>query len=526
MTPAQKRTFFILLAVGAIYFILFIPPNHTGAKDQMMISLFEPDEFAQYPIAAKMVAPEDSLKQALINFFIYGHYYYGWLFYASSALLVLVGNSVQQDMLLLRQFIGVLPMLGALLLLVYIQTQFRSRLKAIGLFLFLLAVSAVVENNLWWHADSLAIFFVALAIFFLDKDELRFGPDFYLAAASTGLAAGTKVIGLFFFLAIPAYILLGILQKKVSWKTAAFRALAFAGIMAAAIFLSNPFLVYKSQRADMIEILSRQSALQNQGWVLSYAKGPASWMRIIESLYGRLPFIALAFFALAFGLSRAESRARSLVIGLWAIPFGLYVLFAVAIKPTHFFLPILLPVYSGLVGLFDFPVFEKKNVRSCLLGGLFLSVIGWQFILYIAKDIELYREVLTREEHQASLVFYRELEADIFSRLQTDEKLVVVRDVRMYLPDDSRWVVRSYWNIKYSVVEQIEPDLILLWSQRIWDYIQQGARENAVNQADFDDIYEFYVDANKDQLPGYRLVQRDAEGLLFIREELYQEYFR
>ena len=75
MTSLQKRIFFILLAIGSLYFILFIPPNNTGADDQMMISLFEPDEFAQYPIAEKMVAPEDSLKQALINFLIYGHYY-------------------------------------------------------------------------------------------------------------------------------------------------------------------------------------------------------------------------------------------------------------------------------------------------------------------------------------------------------------------------------------------------------------------------------------------------------------------
>jgi hypothetical protein len=312
----------------------------------------------------------------------------------------------------------------------------------------------------------------------------------------------------------------------LDWRTAAFRALAFVGIMAAVIFLSNPFLIYKSQRTDMIEIFSRQSALQNQGWVLSYAKGPASWMPIIESLYGWLPFIALAFFALAFGLYRAESRARSLVIALWAIPFGLYVLFAVAIKPTHFFLPILLPVYSSLVGLFDLPAFEKKNIRSYLLGGLFLAVIGWQFILYIEKDAELYREALTREENEASLVFYRELEANIFPRIPTDEELVVVRDVRMYLPDDSRWVVRSYWNIKYSVVNQIEPDLILLWSQRIWDYTQQGARESAVDPASFEETWQFYVDADKDQLPGYRLVHRDAEGLLFVREELYEAYFR
>ena len=46
MNSNQKRTFAILTLISIAYFILFIFPNNTGAKDQMMISLFEPDEFA------------------------------------------------------------------------------------------------------------------------------------------------------------------------------------------------------------------------------------------------------------------------------------------------------------------------------------------------------------------------------------------------------------------------------------------------------------------------------------------------
>ena len=526
MDRTQKNVFLILLAISVMYFILFIPPNNTGAKDQMMISLFEPDEFAQYPIALGMVAPAESLKQNLINFLIYGHYYYGWDFYAASALFVLIGRSVQQEMLLLRQFISVLPMIGALLLLVYAQTKFRSRLKSIGLFLLLLSVSAVVENNLWWHVDSLAILFVALVILFLDKDDLRFGRDFYLFSAATGLATGTKVIGLFFFLAIPGYILLGVFQKKLDWRTAAVRAAAFVGIMVAVVFISNPFLVYKSQRTDMFEILSRQSVSQTQGWVLSYAKGPASWQPVLDALYGKWFFIAIAFLALAFGFRNAESRARSLVIALWAIPFGAYILFAVAIKPTHFFLPILLPVYSSLASFIEIPQFGIKKNSIQILGVVFIVLVSYQFVVYIDKDIELYHEVLTREDTEASLVFYHKLESDILPRIQTDEKLVVFRDVRMYLPTDSRWVVRSYWNAKYSTIEQIKPDMILLWTQRISDYTQEGARESAVDPASFDEIYQFYVDADKDQLHGYRLVYRDNAGLFFVSDALYEMHFK
>jgi len=265
------------------------------------------------------------------------------------------------------------------------------------------------------------------------------------------------------------------------------------------------------------------------GWTLAYAKGPGSWLPIIEELYGQLIFIALALIALALGIWRGRNRMLHLLIATWSIPFGLYILYAIAIKPKHFFLPILLPVYSSLAVLFEFPPFAADQPRkpiAWLFGALILTVIAYQFAIYINKDIQMYREVLTREEHEESLVFYSMLENDYLPRLQTDKQLVVFRDVRMYFPDDSRWVVRTYWNSNYSIVEEIKPDLIILWSQRILDYTQEGALESAVNPESFRDTYQFYVDADRNQLRGYRLIYRDAEGLFFVSDEIYEEFFR
>jgi hypothetical protein len=534
MTPIQKRVPAILLLISAVYFSIFILPNNTGAKDQMMISLFEPDEFAQYPVVTKMLTPRETLDKTILNFVAYRHYYYGSPFYFSSALTILPVRlaeglrNTQLNMLLLRQVISVLPMLGALLLLTYTQTKFQSYAKSIALFVLLLSVSAVVENNMWWHVDSLAVFFTALTFFLLDRDDLRFGRDFALAAASTGLGVGTKVIGLFFFLAIPTYLLVGVTRKRITFRTAVIRGAAFVGIMAAVIFISNPFLVFPSQFARMIRIMTRQSDAMSAGWTLAYAKGPASWLSILEELYGRLAFIALAFIALGLGIWRGANKTLHLLIAMWAIPFGLYVLFAIAIKPTHFFLPILLPVFSSLVVLFEFPPFTGKKPRSIpvwVMGGLVVAVIAYQFVVYVRKDVEMVREVLARERHEESLVFYGILERDVLPRIQKDEQLVVFRDVRMYFPDDSRWIVRSYWNSNYSTIEEIEPDLIILWSQRILDYTQAGALENAVNPAEFQDTYQFYVDADNDQLRGYRLLYRDAEGLFFASDALYAQFF-
>lgn len=535
MTSTQKRVFAALLFISIVYFTAFIFPNNTGAKDQMMISLFEPDEFAQYPVVTNMLAPDGTRNQTIYNFIAYGHYYYGSPFYFSSALLLLplkltqdLANT-QLNMLLLRQFISILPMLGALLLLTYIQTKFTSPVKSIGLFIFLISISAVVENNLWWHVDSLAVFFAALTLFLLDRDDQRFGINFALAAASTGLAIGTKVIGLFFVLSIPTYLLIGVISKKLTWRMAILKGILFVGVMAVTIVISNPFLVLSSQRAEMIKTLTRQSRSMSEGWTLTYAKGPASWLNIIKELYGQMIFVVLAFIALALGIWRRQNRTRHLLIATWALPLSLYMLFTVAIKPTHFFLPVLLPVYSSLIVLFEFPPFTAKKPHTpaaWLWGGLILTVLAYQFAIYVNKDVELFREVLVREEHEGSIAFYGALEQNYLPRIQTDEKLTVFRDVRMYFPDNSRWNVRTYWNSKYSTIEKIKPDIIILWSQRILDYTSESAQANAVDPATFQDTYTFFVDAGHDQIRGYRLIYRDSEGLMFVSDAMYELYFK
>jgi hypothetical protein len=124
------------------------------------------------------------------------------------------------------------------------------------------------------------------------------------------------------------------------------------------------------------------------------------------------------------------------------------------------------------------------------------------------------------------LFFYRTLEKDYLPRIQSNEKLVVFRDVRMYFPEGPQWKIRSYWNSGYDVIETIKPDVVILWAQRILDYTRPGAQESAVDPAKFQDTYQFYVDADADQLRGYRLVYRNEEGLFFVSEAIYEEFFK
>ena len=88
MSPTQKKILKILLVLSGVYFVLFIFPNLTGAQDPNMLSIFEIDEYAQYPHAIAMLIPGPTLYQTIRNFLIYLHYFYGYPFYFFSALAI------------------------------------------------------------------------------------------------------------------------------------------------------------------------------------------------------------------------------------------------------------------------------------------------------------------------------------------------------------------------------------------------------------------------------------------------------
>ncbi len=204
MSKKQKIYFGILLLIGLLYFCVFIFPNLTGAKDASMLSVFEHDEFAQYPNVVHMLQPEDSLKATLHNFLVYLHCYYGYPFYFFSALSILpvkwsLGSDwtkhTQTIVFWLRQLINVLPILLAAFILVREQLKSFSPWKALLTFLLMLTLPAVVRNNLWWHPDSLLTLFCVLTIFCLILDDGKFGKYFYLSGLTCALAIGTKFIG-------------------------------------------------------------------------------------------------------------------------------------------------------------------------------------------------------------------------------------------------------------------------------------------------------------------------------------------
>src|SRR5262249_43426985 len=148
-------------------------------------------------------------------------------------------NLTSTGMMVLRELTPLFMVL-ALLVLVYLWTGFKWFARSVLLFVFLLSIPAVFDNNTWWHPDSMAILFAVLTMFALVKDAFRFGKWFYAAAFFCGLAAGTKVIGLFFVFTLAVYLLWPLLARRYGFQFLFKQGVAFLLLMALGIVLANP----------------------------------------------------------------------------------------------------------------------------------------------------------------------------------------------------------------------------------------------------------------------------------------------
>jgi hypothetical protein len=505
-----------------------------------MLAVFEPDEFAQYPHLIRMLKGADSFPEAARRFFVYQHYYYGFPFYFFSAVsifpLKLINGleSTTQTMWILRQFISVLPTIFSVLIFVYLFTHFECYLTSVGLYIFLLSVPAVLINSLWWHPDSLTILFIALTFLFLDRDDLKFGSNFHYAAITCGLTTGTKLIGLFFFLAIPTYIAWGFLTKSIDLKRVIISSAQFLLIMFAVIIISNPMLLIPDVRENIIRIQLKQSKAMIFGWQVEYNKGPQSWYGLINEYYGQWHFVVMAFVGVTIGIIRGPKRLLNTIVLTWVVPFSLYILFFISIKPKHFFLPIALPLFSGSINIYSLALDRGKNLqlakKSSLFSFLFplfsFIIVFSQFSSNLLWDIHFYSKELNREKNNPSITFFTNLEEEYLTEIAIEKKISVYRDIRVFVPDTLPWDSKYKWGIvNLAYIQELNPDLIMLSRQRARDYTTPGVVEAADDPAQMEKTFDFYMNALDHFIPGYHFLYEDNFGLAFLRDDLYRKYF-
>jgi hypothetical protein len=305
------------------------------------------------------------------------------------------GQEVQLNIFLLRQFISVLPMTLALILLVYLVTRFEDKLLSVGMFVFLLFVPGVVKYNVqFWHPDGIILLLTVLTFFFLGRDQLRFERNFYLAAVTCALSLAIKLFGAFFVLAIAGYLLAGWLQKALTFRKMVLAGLGFLLVMVGAIAISSPtYLVPYAVRTALGTWVSQQNALL-QGYAIPdpagvYQTGLANSLHFFSIYYMKNHIFFLSAASLVVGSFWGTRKYLSRIILAWCVVIGFFLINFAAMKSVHYMLPLMIPLYSGLF-LLPFigqpaddskaSLFISKPLTQKILWGLLIIVSGIQFI--------------------------------------------------------------------------------------------------------------------------------------------------
>jgi hypothetical protein len=209
----------------------------------------------------------------------------------------------------------------------------------------------------------------------------------------------------------------------------------------------------------------------------------------------------------------------------WIAPLSIYILFFVAIKPTHFFLPVIIPLFSVLVTGIEY--FKPDNIRRTFQktrpfwGKILLVSMGgliiFQFVQNISTDVRLYTNVINREKTNLSIRFFEDLSAKYLDRIPAGVQINILRDVRAYFPASGQHKVSEFYNtLTYATLLKKKPEILVLWRQRIADYTQSGVSTNAVDPEIFMEIYRFFSDAGNNQIEGYKLLYQNDSTVAFI----------
>ena len=522
----RRNTVWVLVLIGILYFCAMIPANLTGAETPEMLAVFAVDEYAQYPHLIRMLTPADGVYPTLRNFFIYLHYYYGFPFYFWSAISVLPlrlfstvwPENTRVIVCVLRQAISVLPMILSAGLLTWLFTKFKNILLSMLLFLLLLTMPAVVQNDFWWHPDSLTLLFLCLTFFFLDRDRMRCGKNYLFAAFACGAAVGTKYLGLYFALAIPVYLLCCRLSGSISTRLLFVKAGLFLLVMAGAIVFSNPLLLLPQERAEILGIMRQQTELSGTGIFLQYRNMFWENGKLPEWLtenYLRLPWLILALAALISGLAAVKPQVKAMAAVLLSyLVLGCTINLNTAASRLHYFLPLLLPLASSLPLLRDaFPGHIRKYAGAALC--LLLAV---QIGLNLPEDIRLMKTQLSREENSGSLALYHELAGTYLPlpEVPAERMTRIYRDWKVYFPEQEGYAVKTDWNLaSFGLIEEWHPDLILLEKENIRAYSAENVTEQAVNSDKMAQTAAFYAAAAEKSIPGYEFLLENNFGMVF-----------
>ena len=421
----------------------------------------------------------------------------------------------------------------SVLLLVWTQTRFRSRYKSILLTLLLLTLPAVISNNMWWHPDSLLMLFSALTIFFLERDDFRFGRNFYFSAITCGLAVGAKILGVLFVLTYIVYILYGVFSRRISFKKVLVRSALFLLLMIATVVVTNPLLFLPIERSEIIAVFKANLQQNTLGFWVKGNSGVSMFQQVYEILrenYTSIILLLVSLGALIYGITQRSTRTASLVILTWVIGYmGYFLVFASTMR-SHYLIPAALPMLSALAVLLPDSLKVKTTESSSdrvtpqwwkvmsliLLFGI-LTQVGFNLVAGVKNGIS----VQNREATSPSISLYRQAEGEVFSTLQLDRKVKVYRDWRAYVAPRDNYNISINWDLAtYPYIQDLNPDVLFLERENMVYFSDVSKIETAIDPTRMREMVSFYSDAINDQVEGYTLVLKTDFGSVFLLDSI------
>jgi hypothetical protein len=402
LMPIQRKVVAVMAILGLVYFAAFIPGNLQ--RDDTGALIIHADENILYPDVTKGMVFAPSLSGVAHTVLEAWPWQYGYPYFTVSAAVLLIPRLIfgQQfaaqmvlNIFLLRQFVNVLPMLLTLLLCVYMVTRYKSLLLSVGMFIFLATVPGIVKlNQRFWHPDALIVLLVVLAIYALQRDDLRFGRYFYSAAAFCGLAAILKLWGLFFGPVIAVYLLAGLLKKRLTVGKFFLAGSLFILAMLAAVIISSPSLM-----APYIARVALRGWIPRQGFLLEgfgpdttgeYDTGLFNWLMYFGFHYMKSYLFFFSFLALlAASFWGPRTTLARLVLG-WCLVTSTFLAYFVAIKNFQYMLPLaapllcapfLLPSIIQPASGREQPAWLAKPLTARIVWGLTIAMVGSQWII-------------------------------------------------------------------------------------------------------------------------------------------------
>jgi hypothetical protein len=403
--PVQQKTFMVLAFMSLVYFIGFMPSNYRLDTEGRFYT--HSDEAIIYPDIAKVLVWQGTFSDMVHVVIESWPWWYGYPYLPISAAVLIaprliLGNdfasNIQLNIFLLRQFVGVLPMLLSIMLLIYLANRYKSLWQSAAVFAFLALVPGVVKFNYrFWHPDSIIVLLILLTLFFLEKDQLKFGRMFFVAAVTCGLATAIKLWGLFFVLAIGGYLLAGILKKKISIKTAAISGIGFILVMVGTIIITSPGLLAPYIRNGALQGWATQQNSLLHGYnepdpTGAYATGMSNWLKFFGYYFMKPFFFFFAVISLLISSLWGSRKILSRLVLAWSLMVGIFLFNFTAMKAFQYMLPLMMPLFLGAL-LFPAPTEFNPNLKTPaflarpfarkVLWGIPILVFSIQFIINI-----------------------------------------------------------------------------------------------------------------------------------------------